>query len=219
VPRALAAVLLALALLAGGCGTSADNKGSGLVSGVSRSDDDGYTGVLLPKAYVAPDASLTTDDGKPFSMTKDTSGRLSLVFFGYTQCPDVCQIVMGTIASAVAKLDAADRARVQVLFVTTDPGRDTGAVLTKYLSRLNPAFVGLTGSIDRIDTVGKPFDVFIKKGAKLPSGGYDVSHTTSVIALGGAGRAPLVWDATTSPSGMAKDIKRLLTQGVDKNTA
>jgi protein SCO1/2 len=199
-------------LLAAGCGSQ--EGGNGVVSDVSSSDHDGYAGALLTKPYDVPEVTLDDTRDKPFSLTRDTRGRLNVVFFGYTRCPDICQVVMGTIASAYAKLDAADQKRVQVLFVTTDPARDTGPVLRTYLDRLDPSFQGLTGDLATIDRLGKPLGVFIKKGQKLPSGGYEVSHTTSVIAIGGHDTAPLVWSATVSPSELAADIHALLKKKV-----
>jgi protein SCO1/2 len=208
----VAGVLLVLAL-AGACG-STGTGGNGVVSGVTTSDHDGYAGALLPTPYAVPAVTLRDTSDRPFSMTRDTAGKLSVVFFGYTKCPDTCQIVMGTIASAYARLAPSEKSRVQVLFVTTDPARDTGKVLRTYLDRLNPAFVGLTGSLATIDTVGKPLGIFIKKGQKLPSGGYEVTHTTSIIAVGAHRTAPLVWSATISPSELASDIHTLLKKKV-----
>jgi protein SCO1/2 len=118
---------------------------------------------------------------------------------------------MSTIALALVKLSPAERKRVQTVFVTTDPPRDTGPVLRKFLDRFNPGFVGLTGSLDRIDALGKPLGVFLKKGAMLPSGGYDVSHSTAVLAVTGH-HVPLVWTQGTSPAQMAADISRLLKE-------
>ena len=210
--KVVTAVVAALFLVAA-CGSS-QTRDDSVVSGVTRSDHDGYAGIVLPKPYVVPSVSLTATDDSSFSLTRNTEGKLTLVFFGYTQCPDVCQVVMGTVASAYARLDRAEQAQVQVVFVTTDPGRDTTKVLRSYLDRLNPGFIGLTGKIDDIDAAGKPMGVFIKKGAKLSSGGYEVSHTTEVIAVGRHGEAPLVWTATTSPAQMAGDIDKLLKKKV-----
>jgi protein SCO1/2 len=206
---------IAAVLLLAGCGSGQAGGGTGnVVSGVSRSDNGGYAGALLTKPYRVPDVSLPSTTGSPFSLTRDTRGKLTLVFFGYTKCPDICQVVMATIASAYARLDPAQKAQVQVVFVTTDPQRDTTQVLRGYLDRLNPDFIGLTGRIADIDAAGKPLGVFIEKGQRLPSGGYDVSHTTSVIAVGSRGEAPLVWSATTSPAQMAGDIDKLLKKKV-----
>jgi protein SCO1/2 len=197
------ALVMAFALV--GCGSSSD--GGAAVTGVSTSDHDGYNGVLLDEPYVVPHLSLTDTDGEPFDLA--TQHKRTLVFFGYTNCPDICQVVMSTIASAMARLSDAEKAKVQVVFVTTDPSRDTEEVLRKYLDRFNPKFIGVTGSIDRIDDLGKPMGVFIKKGQKLPSGGYEVDHTANVIAVEG-GKGDLVWTAGTSQSDMASDLEKIL---------
>jgi protein SCO1/2 len=203
--KILLALVLTFALV--GCGAGSGGGGGAAVSGISTSDHDGYNGVHLDQPYVVPHLALTDTDDQPFDLA--TQGKRTLVFFGYTQCPDICQVVMSTIASAMARLSDSEKAQVQVVFVTTDPARDTEKVLRTYLDRFNPAFVGVTGSIDRIDALGKPMGVFIKKGQKLPSGGYEVDHTANVIAVLG-GKGDLVWTAGTSQSDMAADLKKLL---------
>jgi len=188
-----------------GCGASGDEGAA--VSGVSTSDHDGYHGIRLDEPYVVPPVTLTDAEGHPFDLAKQS--KRTLVFFGYTKCPDICQVVMSTIASAMARLTDAERAKLQVVFVTTDPARDTGRVLRSYLDRFNPDFVGATGPIARIDAPGKPMGVFIKKGQKLPSGGYEVDHTANVISVD-HGAGDLVWTASTSQSDMAADLEKIL---------
>jgi protein SCO1/2 len=190
-----------------GCGASGNDGAA--VSGISTSDHDGYNGVLLDEPYDVPHLALTDTDGKPFDLA--TQDKRTLVFFGYTKCPDICQVVMSTIASAMARLSDAEKQQVQVVFVTTDPARDTEGVLRTYLDRFNPDFVGVTGSIDRIDNLGRPMGVFIKKGQQLPSGGYEVDHTANVISVKG-GRGDLVWTASTSQSDMAADLEKILKE-------
>jgi protein SCO1 len=204
--RSVAAVLVALAMLVlTGCGSTSDGP---VITGVSRSDNGGFHGTLLDKPYVVPHVPLTDSSRQPFDLATDDHA-VDVVFFGYTHCPDVCQVVMGTIASAYVRLDKAQQHDVRVIFVTTDPKRDTAAVLKTYLARFHPDFLGLTGQLDSIDRLGKPLGIFIKKGQKLSSGGYEVNHTTSVLAVEN-GRARLVWTGGTSPSDMAADITRLL---------
>ena len=205
--RLLAPLLGALAILLAGCG-----GGDGPVATVEDlNDDHGYHGAWLDPPYTVPDVALTDTAGERYVLADDPA-ELTLVFFGYTNCPDVCQVVMSTISSAVTRLDPAERRQVQVAFVTTDPARDTGQVLRGYLDRFDPQFAGLTGSLTRIDALGKPLGVYIKKGQRLPSGGYEVDHTASVTAVRD-GRAPLVWTQGTSPTDMAADIHRLLEEG------
>ena len=149
----------------------------------------------------------------PYSLTADTTRPLTLVFFGYTHCPDICQVVMADIASALARLDAADRERVAVLFVTSDPRRDDEATLRAYLDRFDPAFEGLTGDLARIVKAGKAMGVPIEKGVRLPSGGYEVAHGTQIVAIDAEDRAPIVWTQGTSASDLAEDLTVLLDQG------
>ncbi|HEY0903315.1 MAG TPA: SCO family protein [Marmoricola sp.] len=203
----LAVVLVTLALLLSGCGGS-DEPGS-VVAGVKTSDDDGYKGAHLDDPYLVPDLSLTDTEGAPYSLAT-APAPLKLVFFGYTNCPDVCQIVMSTIASALTRLDGDEREAVETVFVTTDPARDTGPALRTYLDHLDPSFVGLTGDLDRIMALAEPMKVFIGQGRKLPSGGYEVDHSTYVFGVIGD-EARLVWTQGTSPAEMAADIIKLLT--------
>jgi len=189
-----------------GCG-SADTGPP--VTHISTSDDDGYHGILLDEPYSVPDLSLTDTEGKPFDLAAQP--RRTVAFFGYTNCPDVCQVVMSSIASAMAKLSADERRRLQVAFVTTDPARDTRSVLRTYLDRFDPDFVGVTGPLGRIVTLAKPMDIEISKGQKLPSGGYEVDHSTVVVSVH-HGAGDLVWTAPTSPSDMAEDLRKILKE-------
>lgn len=203
----LAGSVLLLGPVLAGCGSSSSADSGAPVTGITTSDDDGYLGIKLDDAYQVPEVVLTDTDGKPFDLATQT--KRTVVFFGYTKCPDICQVVMSTIASAVSRLPKADQAKLQVAFVTTDPARDTDSVLRTYLDRYNPAFVGVTGRLDQIDTLGKPLGIFIKKGQKLPSGGYEVDHTTTVVSVEG-GQGDLVWTAATSPADMATDLEKIL---------
>ena len=200
----LAALLVSVALAVSGCGSSDDGA---LVSGLSA-DNHGYHGSYLDDPYVVPDVALPDTDGAPYSLAT-AKAPLKVVFFGYTNCPDTCQIVMSTIAGAVSRLDAAQRDRVQVVFVTTDPARDTGRALRTYLDRFNPDFVGVTGDLSRIVDLAKPMKVYIEKGQKLPSGGYEVTHATYTFGVTGD-QVRVVWSEDTSPAAMAADIIKLL---------
>jgi len=201
VAAGLAVALLGLA----GCGAEDDGVP---VSGITTSDNHGYDGAYLADPYVVPDLPLTDTEGAAYSLATAAT-PLKIVFFGYTHCPDICQVVMSTIASAVNRLDDEKRRDVEVVFVTTDPARDSGPVLRTYLDRLDPDFVGLTGDLDRIVDLAEPLKVFIAKGRKLPSGGYEVDHSTYVLGVTGD-QARVVWSQATSPAAMEADIIRLL---------
>jgi protein SCO1/2 len=202
---AIAASLAAVAMLAG-CGGG--NNGGAIVSGVERPDNHGYLGTYLDPPYTVPDIALTDTSGHQVSLATQPA-RLKVVFFGYTHCPDVCQIMMSTIASALIRIPSAERAAVQVTFVTTDPARDTGPVLRAYLDHFNSRFAGLTGPLPTIMRLAGQLKVYLAKGTKLASGGYEVEHTTYVFAIVGTG-ATVIWNQGTSPADMAADITKLL---------
>ena len=196
-------MLLGFALLAG-CGGSGSSAGPR----IEGPDKQGYHGTYLgDDPFRIVDQPLTDTDGEPFSIAT-SAAPLKIVFFGYTQCPDICQAVMSTISVALTKLGD-DRDKVQVVFVTTDPPRDTGAVLRSYLDRFAPGYVGLTGSLRDIGRLGDSFKVSIADGKKLPSGGYEVDHSTYTYGVLGDG-AEVIWDYTISPNDLAADMIKLL---------
>ncbi len=164
--------------------------------------------VVDPPFTVATDALVDTS-GDDYSLATSTDRRLTLVFFGYTNCPDICGTVMGNLASAMTRLDERDRDQVDVVFVTTDPERDTADVLRSYLDRYDPSFIGVTGPIDEIAAVGR--SIAVGMGEKLPTGGYEVdAHTTQVTAIDSDDQAPMYWSQSTSSKQFADDIHTLL---------
>ena len=203
-PAGVGVVLLGAVLLAA-CG-----GGPEPVATVTGGDDDGLHGAVLTDRYVVPDLPLTDTSGASYSLTEDTRKPLTLVFFGYTHCPDICQMVMANLASAMTRLDESQRAQVDVVLVTTDPARDDAAVLRDYLDRYDPTFIGLTGDLAAITRLGDALGVYIARGAKLPSGGYEVDHGTPVVAIDADDRSPIVWTQGTSAAELAEDVSVLL---------
>ena len=164
----------------------------------------------VPTPYDAPTQQLTDTAGAAYSLASSTHKPWTLVFFGYTHCPDVCGLVMGNLASAMTRLSASDRSRVDVVFVTTDPARDDTGVLKRYLAHYDPGFVGVTGPLSRIVAIGRDLGVGISKGPRLPSGGYDVTHGAYVFALDGHDKVPYYWRDDTSPAQYAADLHHLI---------
>lgn len=210
----VAAVALALLLGVTGCGsgTSQGDTSHGPVANFTVHDDDGFNGAVLGTAYRVPDVALTDTEGAAYSLRKDTTRPLTLVFFGYTHCPDVCQAVMADIASAMNRLDDAHRAKVAMVFVTSDPARDDPKTLRAYLDRFDPGFEGLTGRLSKIVTVATALGVPIERGATLPSGGYEVGHGSQIVGVEDGVKAPIVWTEGTSAAGLAADITKLVDQ-------
>lgn len=197
--RRVGAVLVALvvgALMLSACGTQ----------------DTAFNGRRLDNTWPASPIALTDTSGAPYSLATNTeSHKLTLVFFGYTHCPDFCPLVMNNIAAAFNRLDNSDRADTGMVFVTSDPARDTGPVLRRYLDGYNKDFVGLTGSLSAITKVGAPFHVYISSGRLLPSGGRDLGgHSTFVLGLEN-GKAMAIWQESTSATEFASDIHTLLS--------
>jgi protein SCO1 len=155
--------------------------------------------------------ALEDTDGEPFSLTEDTDRRLTLVFFGYTNCPELCGLVLGNLASALTQLDESYREQVEVVFVSTDPARDTREAIRTYLDRYDESFVGVRGSLD--DTEAVAASVAVGMGDELPSGGYDVdAHSTQVTGVDITDVAPIYWSQTTSPGEYVADIEALLQE-------
>lgn len=122
--------------------------------------DDGRTaaieqlhGVKFVPTHPKPDFTLETTDGKPFHFVSDTHGSVTLLYFGYTKCPDVCPLHLANIATALKQMEPSDQAQVKVVFVTTDPNRDTPEVLRAWLNNFDKRFIGLRGSIDSVNAI------------------------------------------------------------------
>ncbi len=220
-PRATALVLglTAVGLCLGACaGPSAGSNGNATVSQVGGPPETSatYPGALLfPKAYPKPDVTLTDTSGAPYNLTTDTQGRLTLVYFGYTHCPDLCPLNMYTAATAIGDLPASDRARVTVVFVTTDPDRDTPSVIRTWLNHFDDEFVGLTGTITQIrqaeETTGLPLSFAehtVEAGAS-----YTVVHAGYILVYTHDGLAHLEFPAEITPSQESHDLATLLTHG------
>ena len=207
----VAGVLVATTTLAG-CG--GDDDSNAVVSGVSVSDDDGMHGAVLTSPYSWPEGTLDDTSGEAVALRDRLEKPLTLVFFGYTQCPDICQAVMADLASATARLDPAEAADVATWFVTTDHARDDPATLRTYLDRFNPEFEGFTGPLQDIVAIAKEVHVPIVKGERLPSGGYDVSHGTAILGVTPDGEVPILWTEGTSAAKLAEDIDVILSEGI-----
>ena len=147
-------------------------------------------------------------DGKLRSL-EDFRGKVVAVVFGYTQCPDVCPTTLADWAGAMKKLGA-DASRVQLLFVTVDPDRDTPQVLKEYVPAFDPRFLGLRGDAAAVTRVAQDFHVFAQvRPGKAPRT-YEVDHSTQVFVFDPAGRLRLMVPAGTSSADIASDVRVLL---------
>ncbi|MDR7254584.1 protein SCO1/2 [Nocardioides sp. BE266] len=187
----------------------------GLVTACGGASEEpaGLTGTQLDPPFEVSSTPLVDTSGASYSLTKDTDKDLTLVFFGYTNCPDICGQVMATLAGTLTRLTDEQKDRLDVVFVTTDPARDTEKVVEKYVDAFDPSIIGLTGKLDDIIEVGRSMAVGIDQGEKLPSGGYDVTHGTQVLAIDADDETPVFWDYDVSQAQLAHDVTALLDQG------
>lgn len=150
---------------------------------------------------------LTDHNGKPRTLA-DFKGKVVILFFGFTQCPDICPTTLGASAAALNLLGS-DADKVQVLFVTLDPARDTPEVLSKYAPAFNPSFLGLYGNEAATLAAAKEFKVFFQKQPGK-DGNYTIDHTAASYAIDPQGRLRLYMKHGETPDQMAADIKLLL---------
>ena len=170
------------------------------------------TGTVLDPPFAVAGDALVDGDGAPYSLVADTDRKLTLVFFGYIHCPDICGIVMSTMASAMTRLTDEERADVDVAFVTTDPKRDTPELVGDYATNFNEDFIGLTGPIQTIIDVAKPLGIAVEQGHKLPTGGYDVTHGTQIVAIDADDEGIAYWSEDVSSAQLAADLQHLLSE-------
>jgi protein SCO1 len=154
------------------------------------------------------DFALTDHTGKPRTLA-DFRGKAVVMFFGYTQCPDVCPTTLGTLAEAMKALGP-DADRVQVLFVTVDPERDTQALLSQYVPAFDPRFVGLYGDAAATERVAKEFKVIYQKQPGPSPGSYTVDHSAGVYVFDPQGRLRLYVSHGQGPDVYAHDLRLLL---------
>jgi protein SCO1/2 len=168
-----------------------------------------FRGSELDEPVAVPDFTLTDQNGQPFHLS-DQRGHVVLLFFGYTQCPDVCPTTLATWRKIHAALGE-DAERVRFVFVTVDPERDTTERLGLHVHAFHPDFVGLTGSQEDLEAVYAVFDVFYEKDTSSASAaGYLISHTATTFVLDPEGQWRLRETYGTEVEDIVHDIRQLL---------
>jgi protein SCO1/2 len=167
-----------------------------------------FNAVDLTGADYARDFQLPDTDGKVRTL-QEFKGRAVVVFFGYTQCPDVCPTTMADIAQA-KKLLGADGAKVQGIFITVDPERDTPELLKAYVANFGPDFIALRGTPEQTAAVAKDFKVYYKKVEGKGPGNYTLDHSAASFIYDPQGRLRLYARYGGGPQVLADDLKQLL---------
>jgi protein SCO1 len=154
--------------------------------------------------------TLTDQNGRRVS-DRDFAGKYRLVYFGYTFCPDVCPVDMQVIGAGLRRFEAdepARAARVQPIFVTVDPARDTPPVLRQFVAAFHPRMIGLTGSEAEIAAVAREYRVFYERGEAGAGGGYMVKHSRMVVLYGPEGQPVAMIPHDQGPDGVAAELAR-----------
>lgn len=167
-----------------------------------------FRSVDITGAEYARDFNLPDADGKPRSL-KDFAGRAVVVFFGFTQCPDVCPTTLQELVQA-KQLLGADGAKVQGIFVTVDPERDTPQVLKAYMANFDPGFVALRGTPEQLAATAKDFKVYYKKVEGKTPGAYTMDHSAASFIYDPQGRLRLYTRYGSGAQALADDLKILL---------
>ena len=177
----VAALLAAAVLTLTACGTEpAKNSG---VTQISGGQDAKKAATVLDRPFNKPELVLTDTTGKPWNLREQTKGKPTLIYFGYTNCPDVCPTTMSNIAVAKSKLPKAQQDELRIVFVTTDPDRDTPKALGKWLKGIDSQVVGLTGDFPTIQAGARTLGITIEAPHKDKNGKIVSTHGTQVVAF------------------------------------
>jgi protein SCO1/2 len=203
---------IALALLvsvASGCGRTAEQRDAD-----RRARESGFRGVALAEPVPRFDFTLTDTEGRPFRFVDETKGFVTLLFFGYTHCPDICPVHMANIASVLSDLPSPARRAIKTVFVTTDPERDTPDRMREWLAAFDRDFIGLRGDMEQVNEIQRQLKLApaVKMGEMED---YAVGHASQVLAFSADGPARLAYPSGTRQADWAHDLPRLVEEAQD----
>jgi len=161
-----------------------------------------FRGTAVEKVIWGRDFTLTSQSGAPFD-TRSLHGKIQVVFFGFTQCPDICTPTLTKLAQALQQLGP-DARQVQVLFVTVDPQHDTPAVLRKFLAGFDPTFIGLTGTAEQLRAVAGNHMAYVQEAT---GPGHGITHTGTVFVKDRHGRMRLIIKESASVEDLVHDLR------------
>jgi protein SCO1 len=170
-----------------------------------------FNGVDITGAEYGRELALPDAEGRLRKLS-DFKGKVSVVFFGYTQCPDVCPTTMAELAQ-IKKSLGADGERLQGVFITVDPERDTPQILKAYVANFDPSFVALRGSAEQTASAAREFKVFYGKVPGKTEGSYTVDHTAGSYVIDAQGNLRLFVRYGTPADKLASDLSQLLKDG------
>jgi len=167
-------------------------------------------GLLWPQSKALTALALEDHHRKAFTLDRIT-GRWTLLFFGYTHCPDVCPVTLTVLKNAIARMGESDNAAEppQVVFVSVDPGRDSLEHMAAYVAHFNPDFLGVTGSDEALKAFARQLGVLYIRAAPDADGNYLVDHTAAVFLIDPRGHLVALFQAPQSVQALARDVPRI----------
>lgn len=174
-----------------------------------RAESHEFVGTVFTNPDPAPAFTLTTDSGVPGSL-EDHRGKVVLLYFGYTFCPDICPASLAELAAALDALDADGRDDVQVMMISVDPARDTPEVLGEYMDHFDPSFIGMTGATDDVAAVAADYNVFYEAHEGTAATGYLVDHWAGTYLIDRDGNLVGSFSFGTTGEQIAADVKEWL---------
>ena len=174
----------------------------------------GLAGARPEPPLAKPDFILSDTEGRPFHFRQATEGFVTLLFFGYTHCPDVCPVHFSNISAALHTLDPEVQRKIKVVFVTTDPARDTPAVMRAWLDHFDPGFIGLTGAPDSIAAIQRRIQILgvaTREPSPVPGDtSYTIGHSAVVLAYTTDDLAHVVYPFGVRQADWARDLPQLV---------
>lgn len=169
-----------------------------------------FHGTVIDPPLPVTDFSLQTANEEVFRLSEQ-KGKVVLLFFGYTSCPDVCPVTLATFKQVNDNLGE-DAQKVRFVMITADPDRDTPDKVAEYAARFNPEFIGLSGDMTALASIWKELGVFVEKQESDSAAGYLVSHTASVYVLNQSGSLFMTFPYGTTATEIADDIRQILKE-------
>ena len=179
-----------------------------LLGACSKAETPQFKSIDLTGADYAKDFALPDQNGQTRTL-KDFAGKVVVVFFGFTQCPDVCPTTMAELAQIKQSLGA-DGNKLQAIFITVDPERDTPELLKAYMGNFDPSFLALRPAIDKLPEVAKTFKIYYKKVEGTTIGSYSMDHSGGSYVYDTKGQIRLYSRYGTGTEGLMADIGLLL---------
>jgi protein SCO1/2 len=183
---------------------------AGLVTAIFLLRPHTFHGSVLQSPDPSFNFTLTSNKGDV--SLKDYRGKLVLIYFGYTFCPDICPATLANVGQALRSLKASQAEDVQLIMISLDPARDTPEKLATYVAHFHPSFIGVTGAEDKLAEVTSLYGIFYEKHEGSAATGYLIDHTATLLVIDREGYLKLVFPFGVTPTEIADDLKYMLRQ-------